>query len=210
MNLFDPTALFDEGKKRHTDFKLPDTELKLWDQYFPKSVSDHYFQTLLVTTPWKQHIRKMYDKLVPDPRLIARYGGSDGLEWTDTLLDIKSKVEETMCITFNRVLLNYYRDGNDSVAWHSDTLPSDGKHHHIASVTFGETRLFKVRRKGSKDNQVSIPLTHGSLLLMGETMQLYYEHHVPKTTRKIGARINLTFRISEKSNSLEEKVKRDF
>jgi alkylated DNA repair dioxygenase AlkB len=210
MYLFDTTALFDEGKKRYTDFQLPDTELKLWEQYFPKDVSDNYFQTLLTTTPWQQHMRKMYDKVVPDPRLIARYGGSDGLEWTDSLLEIKSKVEETIGITFNRVLLNYYRDGNDSVAWHSDTLPSDGKHHHIASVTFGETRLFKVRRKGSREGQISIPLTHGSLLLMGKTMQQYYEHHVPKTTRKIGARINLTFRISEKSNSLEEKVKMDF
>jgi alkylated DNA repair dioxygenase AlkB len=210
MYLFDTTALFDEGKKRYTDFQLPDTELKLWEQYFPKDISDNYFQTLLAVSPWKQHMRKIYEKLVPDPRLIARYGGSDGLEWTPTLLEIKSKVEETIGITFNRVLLNYYRDGNDSVAWHSDTLPSDGKHHHIASVTFGETRLFKVRRKGSREGQISIPLTHGSLLLMGETMQQYYEHHVPKTTRKIGARINLTFRISEKSNSLEEKVKMVF
>jgi len=201
MNLFEATALFDEGKKRYTDFNLADTELKLWEQYFPKNVSDNYFQTLLAATPWKQHMRKMYDKVVPDPRLIASYGGPGGLQWTTTLLEIKSKVEETIGITFNRVLLNYYRDGNDSVAWHSDTLPSDGKHHHIASVTFGETRLFKVRRKGSREGQVSIPLTHGSLLLMGETMQQYYEHHVPKTTRKIGARINLTFRISDKSVS---------
>jgi alkylated DNA repair dioxygenase AlkB len=204
MNLFENTALFDEGKKRYTDFKLPDTELKLWEQYFPKNISDNYFQTLLATTPWKQHVRKMYDKLVPDPRLIARYGGPDGLEWTDTLLEIKSRVEDTVGIAFNRVLLNYYRDGNDSVAWHSDTLPQNGKHHHIASVTFGETRLFKVRRKGSREGQGSIPLTHGSLLLMGETMQQYYEHHVPKTTRNIGARINLTFRISNKSNSLSK------
>ena len=178
MNLFEATALFDEGKKRYTDFNLADTELKLWEQHFPKNVSDNYFQTLLAATPWKQHMRKMYDKVVPDPRLIASYGGPGGLQWTDTLLEIKSKVEETIGITFNRVLLNYYRDGNDSVAWHSDTLPSDGKHHHIASVTFGETRLFKVRRKGSREGQVSIPLTHGSLLLMGETMQQYYEHHV--------------------------------
>lgn len=202
MNLFDPTALFDEGKKRYTDFKLPDTELRLWEQYFPKNVSDNYFQTLLTTTPWLQHRRKMYDKMVPDPRLIARYGGSDGLEWTGTLLEIKSKIEETIGISFNRVLLNYYRDGNDSVAWHSDTLPPGGKHHPIASVTFGETRLFKVRRKESREGQISIPLTHGSLLLMGETMQHHYEHHVPKTTRKIGGRINLTFRISNRSGTL--------
>jgi alkylated DNA repair dioxygenase AlkB len=99
---------------------------------------------------------------------------------------------------FDRVLLNYYRDGNDSVAWHSDTLPADGKHHPIASVTFGETRQFKVRHKLlKKTSQLSIPLTHGSFLLMGEAMQDHYEHHVPKTSRRVGGRINLTFRISE-------------
>ncbi len=108
-------------------------------------------------------------------------------------------MEEECGIVFDRVLLNYYRDGNDSVAWHSDTLPADGRHHAIASVTFGETRIFKVRHKSGKGvGRLEIPLTHGSLLLMGETVQDHYEHHVPKTSRKVGARINLTFRISER------------
>jgi alkylated DNA repair dioxygenase AlkB len=53
-------------------------------------------------------------------------------------LAIKRKLQEQCGITINRVLLIYYRDSNDSVAWHSDTLPADGKHHPIASVTFGE------------------------------------------------------------------------
>jgi alkylated DNA repair dioxygenase AlkB len=197
MNLFEETALFDEGKKRFKDFRLPDTDLRLWEQFFTKADSDHYFRTLKDRTPWQQRTRKMYDKIVLDPRLTAYYGGPNGHEWTPELLTIKASIESSCGITFNRVLLNYYRDGNDSVAWHSDTLPSDGKHHSIASVTFGETRLFKVRHKSRKDlPQLDIPLTHGSFLLMGETMQDHYEHHVPKTSRKIGARINLTFRIS--------------
>lgn len=58
---------------------------------------------------------------------------------------------------------------------------------------FGETELFDGGRKSY------IPLTHGSLLLMGETMQDHYEHHVPKTARAVAPRINLTFRISESS-----------
>ena len=111
---------------------------------------------------------------------------------------IKAKIEAEAKICFDRVLLNYYRDGNDSVAWHSDTLPADGRHHPIASVTFGETRVFKVRHKSKKNMPtLDIPLTHGSFLLMGETMQEHYEHHIPKTTRNIAGRINLTFRISE-------------
>ncbi len=197
MYLFDETAFFDEGKKQYKDFTLPDTDLKLWEQFFLKNESDQYFKTLLTITPWKQRTRKMYDRILPDPRLTAYYGGPNGLEWTNVLLELKSKVEEACGVEFNRVLLNYYRDGNDSVAWHSDTLPADGKHHHIASVSFGETRVFKIRRKDRKGSVVDIPLTHGSLLLMGETMQEYYEHHVPKTARQIGARINLTFRISD-------------
>ena len=201
MTLFDDTLLFDEGKKRYTSFELPDAELKLWEQFFQKDESDNYYKILLKESPWKQRTRKMYDRMIPDPRLAAWYGSESSDACPSTLLEIKERVEHECRIVFNSVLLNYYRDGNDSVAWHSDTLPSSGKHQPIASVTFGETRLFKVRHKTNKAfSQLSIPLTHGSLLLMGETMQYCYEHHVPKTSRKIGARINLTFRISDKQS----------
>jgi len=200
MNLFSDTALFDGGIKRYTDFNLPDTELRLWQHFFDKTSSDNYYNTLLNESPWQQRMHKMYDKMIADPRLTSYYGGDNGHAWTPMLLEIKAAVEQITEITFDRVLLNLYRDGKDSVAWHSDNLPADGKHHHIASVTFGDTRIFKVRHKYRKDiRQIDIPLTHGSLLLMGETMQEQYEHHIPKTARAIGPRINLTFRISESS-----------
>ena len=200
MNLFPETELFDGGVKRYTDFQLPDTELRLWQHFFDKTASDNYYKTLLNQSPWQQRMRKMYDKVIADPRLTAYYGGENGHAWTPMLVEIKAAVEQITEITFDRVLLNLYRDGKDSVAWHSDNLPADGKHHHIASVTFGDTRIFKVRHKYRKDiRQIDIPLTHGSLLLMGETMQEQYEHHIPKTARAIGPRINLTFRISESS-----------
>ncbi len=203
MNLFEDIAMFDEGRRRFKDFRLPDADLQLWEQFFTKADSDRYFKILLDTTPWQQRIRKMYDKMVPDPRLTAYYGGLNGLEWTADLMAIKAKVQDECGVLFDRVLLNYYRDGNDSVAWHSDTLPADGKHHPIASVTFGETRLFKVRHKSRMDvSRLAIALTHGSFLLMGETMQEHYEHHVPKTVRRVGARINLTFRISEPAKQI--------
>ena len=198
MNLFADTELFDGGVKRYTEFNLPDTELRLWQHFFEKQQADNYYKTLLNESPWQQRMRKMYDKVIPDPRLTAYYGGENGQQWTPMLLEIKKAVENTTKITFDRVLLNLYRDGKDSVAWHSDTLPADGKHHHIASVTFGDTRIFKVRHKSRKDiSPLDVPLTQGSLLLMGETMQAHYEHHLPKTARSVGPRINLTFRISE-------------
>ena len=199
IGLFDETELLNAGKKKEVDYQLPDATLKLWEQFFQKEESDHYYRLLLHNTPWAQHRRKMYDKIVADPRLTAWYG-KNGNEWTAELLEIKKKIEGTSGIVFDSVLLNYYRDGNDSVAWHSDTLPSSGRHHAIASVTFGETRVFKVRRKDDKKWQIEIPLTHGSFLLMGATMQDHYEHHIPKTAREIGPRINLTFRVSDKMN----------
>ena len=200
MNLFSAIALFDEGKKQFTDFQLPGADLRLWEQFFSRRDADQFFSVFLETTPWQQRTRQLYDKTVLDPRLTAWYGGPNGLEWTEELLRVKALVEAESKTRFNRVLLNYYRDGNDSVAWHSDTLPADGKHHAIASVTFGDTRLFKIRHKTRKDiAQLHIPLTHGSFLLMGETMQDHYEHHVPKTSRAVGPRINLTFRISTDS-----------
>jgi alkylated DNA repair dioxygenase AlkB len=198
IGLFDNTVLFEQGKKQVTEFLLPETELKLWEQFFTRDESDCYYKHFLDATPWAQYRRKMYDKIVADPRLTAWFGKSGTNEWTPELLQIKERVETAADMHFNSVLLNYYRDGNDSVSWHSDTLPASGKHHAIASVTFGETRIFKVRHKTRKDVEaLNIPLMHGSLLLMGETMQLHYEHHIPKTARKISPRINLTFRISD-------------
>jgi alkylated DNA repair dioxygenase AlkB len=204
MNLFDSVMLFDEGRKQFTDFKLPHTDLRLWAQYYSRAESDRYFKTFLETAPWQRRIRKMWDKEVLDPRLTAYYGGEKGLPWTAELLEIKAKVEAETGVQFNRVLLNLYRDGTDSVAWHSDHLPSDGVHHEIASVTFGDTRIFKVRHKIDKSiGTIDIPLTHGSFLLMGKTMQQHYEHHVPKTKREVGPRINLTFRMSEPAKPIK-------
>lgn len=82
MKLFEETELFDGGIKRYTDFKLPDTELRLWQHFFDKPEADSYYETLLRDSPWQQRMRKMYDKFVPDPRLTAYYGGDKGHPWT--------------------------------------------------------------------------------------------------------------------------------
>jgi len=88
-----------------------------------------------------------------------------------------------------------YRNGNDGVAWHSDKTDKSGINPIIASVTFGETRLFRLRHKFRPDiEQVEIPLHHGSFLLMAGTTNSFWEHQVPKTARNIQPRINLTFR----------------
>jgi len=197
LGLFDEKLLFDPGKKMLRRFGLGREELVLREQFFDKAVADQLYSLLMEQTPWHQHRRKMYDKMVLDPRLTAWYGLSTPNSWTPSLLSIKKKVEASCNIIFDGVLLNLYRDGKDSVSWHSDTRPASGKHQPIASVSFGQTRAFYIRHKFDKAIQpFSIPLTHGSFLLMPASMQEEWEHHIPKINRPLAPRINLTFRVT--------------
>ncbi|GAA4930209.1 alpha-ketoglutarate-dependent dioxygenase AlkB family protein [Mucilaginibacter defluvii] len=118
-------------------------------EYFPSLIdtrtSDSLLETFIQQTPWKQQVRMMYDKEVITPRLTAWYGDPEAYDynslgkttpnkWTEELLMIKALVEPLAGVRFNSVLLNYYRDGNDSVAWHSDKEEILGKHPVIASI----------------------------------------------------------------------------
>ena len=92
------------------------------------------------------------------------------------------------------MLLNLYRDGKDSISWHTDAEPELGINPVITSVNFGETRTFQLRHIKTK-KKIDIELTHGSLLIMQGELQHYWQHQVPKTNKIIGERINLTFRV---------------
>ncbi len=114
--------------------------------------------------------------------------------WTSELTEIKKKIE-TMCnVNFNSVLLNLYRNGQDSISWHTDAEKELGINPVIASVNFGATRKFQLRHIKTKE-KIEIELTHGSLLIMQSELQHYWQHQVPKTNKAIGERINLTFRV---------------
>jgi alkylated DNA repair dioxygenase AlkB len=108
---------------------------------------------------------------------------------------IKEKLERLAGVTFNSVLLNYYRDGNDSVAWHSDKENVLGKRPVIASVTFGQVRSFDIRRKTEYKEIYSVRLEHGSFLLMKAGLQEAFKHRVAKSMGPMIPRINLTFRV---------------
>lgn len=133
--------------------------------------------------------------------MISWYGDSgrperrSNSEWPSELLQIRQRVENETRINFNAVLLNLYRDGTDGVGWHSDKTSSSNKNMNIASVTFGETRLFRLRHKLLKHiPPIEIPLHHGTFLLMAGSTNTCWEHQVPKRARTVLPRINLTFR----------------
>ncbi|WP_316634459.1 alpha-ketoglutarate-dependent dioxygenase AlkB [uncultured Flavobacterium sp.] len=207
MTLFSDTELFATGLKGKKIFDLPDAELILIDNFFTKEESDRFYEKILHQTKWREYEMEMYDKIVTAPRMISWYEDKDnvgadqnGPDWTYELLTIRGRVEKETQLEFNSLLLNLYRNGNDGVSWHSDKEHNSGPNPIIASVTFGETRMFRLRHKFRKEiPQVEIPLHHGSFLLMAGTTNSFWQHQIPKTAKNVLPRINLTFRRTNRS-----------
>jgi alkylated DNA repair dioxygenase AlkB len=185
--------------------KIENGEYFFYPNFFSKSESDLFLQKLKDEIEWKQETMNMYGKQVNFPRLTAWYGNKDkpysfsGITlqpkvWSKELLEIKEKIELISQVQFNSVLLNRYRTGNDSISWHTDAEKELGKNPIIASVNFGATRKFQLRHIETKE-KIEIELTHGSLLIMQGELQHYWQHQVPKTSKVINERINLTFRV---------------
>lgn len=160
----------------------------------------------IATIPWKQESIQMYGKIIKTPRLTAWFGDNDKaytfsgtkydpIPWTEELLNIKNRIEPIAGIIFNSVLLNYYRDGNDSVAWHSDDEYELGVNPVIASVSLGQVRRFDIRHKQDNHRKFSIYLENGSLLIMKGDLQHNWEHRIPKSNQPLKERVNLTFRV---------------
>lgn len=174
--------------------------------FFLSAESDHYLTILREEIKWKQEPIKIYGKEVMQPRLTAWYGDVDkkysysGItmqpqQWTQSLMEIKEKIEKAAGVHFTSALLNFYRDGKDSVGWHRDNEKQLGINPVIGSVSFGATRTFQFRNFKEKNIVRPVDLTHGSFLLMKGETQHYWEHQLPKTNKKTGSRINITFRI---------------
>ena len=180
---------------------------------FSKTESDRLLQKFINDTPWEQRSVLMYGKEVITPRLTAWFGDADAdysiagngpapLKWTDDLLFVRERVEKMSGVKFNSVLLNYYRDGNDSVAWHDDMDNTPGRNKTVASVSFGEVRMFDIRNKADHNIKFSIPLQNGSYLLMKGDFQQDWQHRIAKSTKPLKSRVNLTFRISRKKDDV--------
>ncbi len=157
------------------------------------------FDELLRSAQWGRYSLRIHGKEVEMPRDIAWYGATKeqgvyaagGRAWPPWLLPVKHRVEQLTDFTYNACLCNLYRDGSNSVAWHSDREAYRGA---VASLSVGDTRVFRVRDKFDHRRTYDLPLPSGSLLLMKPGCQEVTEHCVPKTKKAVGPRINLTFR----------------
>jgi alkylated DNA repair dioxygenase AlkB len=178
---------------------LPKHLLEYTPTFIDVTESDRLLTHFIKTTPWKQTTQKLWDKEYLTPRLTAWFGDTDRiagtLPWTVELQMIRERAEQLAGITFNSVLLNYYRDGNDSVAWHSDKESIMGSQPVIASVSFGQVRSFDIRNKADHTETYSVRLEHGSFLLMKAGLQERWQHRIAKSNKQMTSRINLTFRL---------------
>ena len=185
---------------------LPPDILDYKQHVFNTTESRHLLDKLIADIPWQQKSVLMYGKTVVTPRLTAWFGNPDvdysisgnqkpPFPWTKELLMVKDKVETLSGYVFNSVLLNYYRDANDSVGWHSDNDGSPGKNKIVASVSFGQERKFEIRKNKNHDQKFSILLEDGSYLLMKGNFQDEWQHRIPKSSKVLRPRVNLTFRI---------------
>ena len=182
--------------KRSVIFDL-DGRAELIENFAPGGLSDQINEAI----EWKQYSGKLFGKKVLYPRLNAYYGDKP-YEYSGTrhepegfpkaIAGLKRKVEELAELRFNAALLNYYRDGSDHLGWHSDgekTLDTS----LIASLSLGASRVFKFRYKKDRSIIHSVTLDDGSLVFMRDCQE-HWHHQVPKTSKTLGPRINITFR----------------
>ncbi|HJV86175.1 MAG TPA: alpha-ketoglutarate-dependent dioxygenase AlkB [Noviherbaspirillum sp.] len=201
----DSLSLF-SGSSTPETIPMQDAQVRFMQAFYRQPLSGELMERLLSEICWRQETIILWGKEHLQPRLSAWYGDAgsrytysgvmlDPHPWSDTLLRIRRDIENATGHHFNSVLLNLYRNEHDSVGWHSDAEPELSNAPAIASLSLGDTRMFRLRHRKRKEvQQVSIALTDGSLLLMEGTTQRFWQHAVMKEKDARLPRINLTFR----------------
>jgi alkylated DNA repair dioxygenase AlkB len=160
---------------------------------------------------WEQKTIKLFGQEHEVPRLTLWFGEGytySGIKnvaapmpaWLD---ELRSRAEKASGARFNSALLNYYRDGKDSVSWHADDEKELGTEPTIASLSIGASRAFAIKERAERLGEIetgkerarwSLQLNDGDLLIMRGESQRDYLHSIPKTSKEVGARVNITFR----------------
>ena len=173
--------------------------------------ANDFYKTLLETIEWKNDEAVIFGKKIITKRKVAWYGDQNfeytysnstknAIPWTKELLALKKMTEEKTGEIFNSCLLNLYHDGSEGMAYHSDGEKDLKKNGAIASLSFGAERKFLFKHKFNQE-KIEIFLEHGSLLVMKDQTQSFWLHRLPPTKKVSVPRINLTFRMIEKSES---------
>ena len=174
---------------------------------FPRAQADALLEALYREIHWEQHRLRLFGREVAAPRLSCWIGAPgtaytysrvrfEPRAWTPTLASLRDTLAARFDLHFNSVLANLYRNGRDSMSWHSDDEPELGAEPVIASLSFGAQRRFRFRSRETRKIALAIDLAHGSLLVMRGATQRLYQHDLPKSAADSAVRVNLTFRMS--------------
>jgi alkylated DNA repair dioxygenase AlkB len=185
----------------------PSADLRLFERWLAPAEADRALEDLLRTTPWAQQSIVLFGRSVAQPRLSVWMGDEgatytySGLTqrpspWTPAVAALRARVEGTTGVAYNGVLLNLYRDGDDSMGLHADDEPELGPDPVIASISLGAERTFMLKPKKHRKeaSTLRLALPHGSLLVMDGGVQRGWVHGIPKEPKIRAPRVNLTFR----------------
>jgi alkylated DNA repair dioxygenase AlkB len=164
------------------------------------------FARIETDTAWESSEIRMFGRWVPEPRRVAwqgepgmlyRYSGVTRTPspFGPAVLELRERLYREIGHRFNSVLLNFYRDGRDSMGWHRDNEPELGPEPWIASISLGAPRRFLFRSRADRGVKREVLLESGGLLLMGGKTQELWDHAIPKSLKVKAPRINLTFRM---------------
>ena len=184
---------------------LPGADLAFDPHWLDDAAAAALFDALRSAIPWEVHRIRLFGRTVDSPRLSCWIGDPDAAyaysgtrfeprAWPAALVPVRDRLARELGVGFNSVLANLYRDGRDSMGWHSDAEPELGPRPVIASLSLGATRRFVLRGRDDPALRLPLDLGAGSLLVMAGDTQRRYRHALPRTARPVGARLNLTFR----------------
>ncbi len=189
-------SLFDHAERRRIGRGAWIDVRSGWLEASPDSAS--LFEELLDRIPWRAERRQMYDRVLDVPRLVSFHDLVNEPAPHPALKQLRRRLNDIYAgelgEPFTTAGLCLYRDGNDSVAWHGDTVGrARDEDTMVAIVSLGATRVFALRPRGG-GHALRIQHGHGDLLVMGGSCQRTWEHAIPKTSRPTGARISIQFR----------------
>jgi alkylated DNA repair dioxygenase AlkB len=169
-------------------------------ELFTAEEADALLMRLRDEIDWRQeHIfgrpAPRLNAFIAAPGVVYAYSGIThrGEGWPEWLRPVLERVEAAAGVTFNSILLNFYRSGQDSMGMHTDAEPELGVNPVVATLSFGAEREFVLKHLRTREAR-RYRLGHGSLLVMGGTSQHHWLHGLPKAEAAVGERISLTFR----------------
>jgi alkylated DNA repair dioxygenase AlkB len=193
MELALQSSLFEHAERRHLANGA-------WIEYRSGWLddADSLFEQLRHAIPWRAERRQMYDRVLDVPRLVSFHDLVEKPPPHPRLNQIRRRLNDTYAGELGEPFITaglcLYRDGDDSVAWHGDTVGrSSTEDTMVAIVSLGATRVLALRPRGG-GKSLRMAHRHGDLLVMGGSCQRTWEHSIPKTTKPTGPRISIQFR----------------